>query len=403
MPNPVMLTESSPHGSRLTEAPTAGRFLLKIIDVGEGSSGYYSADTLQLAAADRVFPAGTHCYVDHAAAIRRGPNGERSIRDLAAVLTEDARYDDAIQALVAEVDLFGSDAAALKEVAPHIGVSISASAVMGPPAPGRTKPSVRRIVSAESVDFVVKAGRGGAILAVLESEAREAAAADRRDQLDRAIKNAYTDRDRDVWAGVRDFDDVARTVWFYIADDVWQQTYEIADDDQSVTLTGDRTEVRVVTTYVPIGSDGATPPKEAGTMPEITEARLAELTEAEKRVGTLESERDTLTKRAEDAEAKLAEADLRDKIAANKAEAAQRVAKAVEGEHPSIAKRVADTIAAAIEAELPADLDEQITRAIEAEKAYAASLTEGKLTGFGASTATTNTDKPAQRRTLWSK
>ena len=67
-------------------------------------------------------------------------------------------------------------------------------------------------------------------------------------------------------------------------------------------------------------------------MPEITEARLAELTEAEKRVGTLESERDTLTKRAEDAEAKLAEADLRDKIATNKAEAAQRVAKAVEGE-----------------------------------------------------------------------
>ena len=97
MPNPVMLTESSPHGSRLTEAPTAGRFLLKIIDVGEGSSGYYSPETLQLAAADRVFPAGTHCYVDHAAAIRRGPNGERSIRDLAAVLTEDARYDETLK------------------------------------------------------------------------------------------------------------------------------------------------------------------------------------------------------------------------------------------------------------------------------------------------------------------
>ena len=107
----AQISEAGPTGA-LTESTSGkpGRFLLKLIDVGVGSSGVYSEDTLRLAEADQVFRAGLHCYIDHAAALRRGPGGERSVRDLAAVLAEDAHYDPASKALVAEADIFGAEA-----------------------------------------------------------------------------------------------------------------------------------------------------------------------------------------------------------------------------------------------------------------------------------------------------
>lgn len=149
--------------------PSGGRMLLRLIDVGEGSSGYYPPDALRAAAAGRVFPQGTHCYIDHAAAIRRGPSGERSIRDLAGVLESDARWDEQLQALVSEVRLLAPFAERLRDLAPHIGISISATARVRPALSPGAKPTITAITSAESVDFVVKAGRGGSVLAILES------------------------------------------------------------------------------------------------------------------------------------------------------------------------------------------------------------------------------------------
>lgn len=140
----VRISEGAPSGALATRGTKPGRFLLKLIDEGVGSSGYYPARTLKQAAADRVFAKDLHCYIDHAAALRRGPGGERSVRDLAAVLSEDARYDDTLKGLVAEAEVFGADAERLRSLAPHIGMSISAAAIMGPPVPGQTRPTVER-------------------------------------------------------------------------------------------------------------------------------------------------------------------------------------------------------------------------------------------------------------------
>ena len=63
----------------------------------------------------------------------------------------------------------------------------------------------------------------------------------------------------------------------------------------------------------------------------------------------------------------------------------------------------AETVLAGLtEGEVPADLDARITKAVEAEKAYLASLTEGRLSGFGA-TSTTDTTQPAPKRSLWAQ
>ncbi len=164
------MTRLRVHETAGTIAPAAGsRLLLRLIDVGEGTSGDYPAGTLIDAAKRRVFPAGTHCYIDHAAAARRGPNGERSIMDLAAVLAEDARWDAASQSLIAEAIILPAWRSTLAGAGPHIGVSISASASVTPAATRGGRPTVAKLVTAESVDFVTRPGRGGKILAVVES------------------------------------------------------------------------------------------------------------------------------------------------------------------------------------------------------------------------------------------
>lgn len=187
---PILISETiGTHAPTPTATP--GRLLIQLIDAGEGSSGYYSPVVLEQAAQDRIFPAGTHMYIDHAAAIRRGVNGERSVRDLAAVLVEDARYDPAAQALVAEVLAFSGYAAMLTEMRDAIGTSISAWAEMGKPREGSTVPTVTRLTAAESVDFVVAAGRGGKILAVLESAVGEVRASERHEQINQAVQDAW--------------------------------------------------------------------------------------------------------------------------------------------------------------------------------------------------------------------
>lgn len=383
-----------------TATASKGRLLLQFITAGEGTSGDYLPEVLEAAARDRVAPKGTHCYIDHAAAYRRGPNGERSIRDLVCVTDEDARYDPATQALVAEATLVGADSEMVKEIAPYIGVSISGAAVIGPPRePGR-QPVVKRITALESVDFVSRAGRGGAILQILESAGlrtlTEATSSDREDQLSRVVRDSYHRPDQDQWAHVRDFDETRRLVWYRVDDTLWQESWAPTSDDHAVTLTGGRIEVRAVTQYIPVtgdqGSDAtesAQPnPKEAAVA-NIDEAELAQLRAQAAQAATLESERDAaITERDE--------LRTRQAVEAARTQARTHVLEATAGEHPALTERVATQIVEAITGpDLPADLDQQIAAAVEAEKAYLKQLTESRpLQGFGASTpATTHTPR----------
>lgn len=360
-------------GEALTLDPRGtGRFLVRIIDEGEGSSAVYPAAALEAAASARVFPAGTHMYLDHAPDSRRGVHGERSIRDLASVLTSDAVYDPTSRALVGEAQAIAGWEATLENLAPHVGLSISGLAEVEPSAEPGGKPVVSTLLAAESVDWVVKAGRGGAVLSILESApASEAATDDRREQLQRAVRATYPPND-DTWTGVRDFDDVARTVWFHADNTLWQQPYEVAADDLSVTLTGTRLEVRAVTQFVPASSTAGVVSEsfEEENMPTIDQAELDRLHEQAAQLEAITKERD-------DANAKLAEA----AAATIKATNTARITEATK----DLPEQVAARVSAQFEARTDEVTEAEVTQAKDAEVAYLAALTEsGRLTGFGA-------------------
>ncbi len=312
-----------------------GRLQIRVISPGWGSSGYYSPGVLEAAVADKVFAKGTHLYFDHPSATEQFDRPERSVRDLAAVIAEDATRDG--DDIVTEVEVIGPyrDLLTDQVFIEAIGMSIRAAAeVTEGEAEGKRGPIIEKLIPSPitSVDFVTHAGRGGAVLGVLESarpatvleSARrrgvsEASVNDRREALSTILRDAYSDDSTWVW--LRDFDDT--TCWFDIesGDDsgTWQQTYTTGDDGLPSSLTGDRTEVRVVTQYVPATPAGQPNTQESkeDTMAttQIEETELSGLREKASRVTTLESERDTAVAERDDARRELAEARRGQKVA----------------------------------------------------------------------------------------
>jgi hypothetical protein len=194
-----------------------GRMKIELITPGWGSSGYYSAATLEAAAKAGVFPAGLQMYADHPTESEKYERPERSIRDLGAVLVTPGTWDG--KAIVAEAQVFSAFAGALAEMREHIGVSIRAQGEFEfGEAEGRQGRIITALTEATSVDFVTRAGRGGRIIDVLESirpskvTARaiehgisEATANDTREALQSALVERFGG-DK-VWLWVRDFDD----------------------------------------------------------------------------------------------------------------------------------------------------------------------------------------------------
>lgn len=162
------LTESGAH-TQILEANSDGSFLVQVISPGWGSSGYYAAEVLEAAGKAKVWPAGTHMYFDHPDAIEAETRPERSVKDLAATLSEDARWDSGRKSLVARVEPVGLGKTVLADEAfrKAIACSVRASAefVVGE-AEGRKGVIVKEIFADtfNSVDFVTHAGRGGMIL-----------------------------------------------------------------------------------------------------------------------------------------------------------------------------------------------------------------------------------------------
>lgn len=363
-----------------TRAPVStgpGKIRIRLIDAGKGASATYPADVLEAAAVEKAFPAGTEIHFDHQTAEERAARPEGSVKDLVGVTIEDAVYDPETQALEADAKVYSPYRTIVSEMADDVGMSIRAwiDAADSPDGPVAT-----RILEGISVDVVTKAGRGGKILAVLESARRmsEASSQDRRDQLRRALAAAFVDTDGHPLMWLRDFDDEARTFWYEDRRDrTWQDGYTPADDGLSVTLTGAPVEVRPVTTYVPVAQAGqeSTTTQEAH-MPQIEESRLAELEAAAARVATLETDLAEATERATRAEE-----------AQTAAERSRTIAEALAAlDKPAAFKaRVAERLRDA-EAVTP----EAVEAAVTAETEYLADVTTAsesdRLTGFGATT-----------------
>jgi hypothetical protein len=277
----------------LTQA--GGRFRIGVITPGVGSSGTYPRETIEAAERDRIFPAGTHMYLDHATEAQTWEKPEGSLRDLVGVLTEDARWDDESGGLVAEAKIYSHWKPILAEMKDDIGVSIRASGEVKETSEGRI---VTRLTEARSVDFVTKAGRGGRILEVLES-LREGVNDETRDLLRKAVRAAHPNGY--VW--VRDHD--GEHVWFDIDSDDGETTYQQAYTRNGITITldGEPSPVVPTTVYVPArGTETSQPPagqeapvneSQEGTLMghiQIEESAHAALTEKASRADTLETQ-----------------------------------------------------------------------------------------------------------------
>lgn len=400
----ILTTEALPG---LTPTSTPGRYLVRLIDAGEGSSAIYPPEVLAQAAADRVFPAGTRMHLDHPTDEEAEKRPIRSVKDWASTLLEDAAYNPDTQALEAPVQVLAPYRPLVDGLKDDVGLSIRAMIEARPGSTPGGKPIAERFLASpiNSVDWVTAAGRGGRVLQVLESAApaAEATTRERREQLQIALKAAYApDDDQYIW--LRDFDETRLLVWFEDhSERCWQQAYSVAAGDLSVALDGDPIEVRPTTTYVPVttspqesaGQSEHTPTEEQ-KMPEISQARLDELTAIEARAAALQAERDQAVERATTAEAE------RDEIKTMQAHTAQ-VNKAMES--VDRAEPVRARIRAALESHTGDLTAEVVEAAVKAEDDYLAAITgtEGRVgpTGFGKTQTTTESARPKRTRDAW--
>lgn len=164
----------------LSEAATMP---VKLIGPGWGASGYYSPSLLQRDG-PKVFKSGTKMFWDHATEGEERDRPEGSLRNLAAELMEDAEYqsDHPMGAgLYSSAKIFSPYEEAVKELAPHIGLSINAWGICEEgEAEEKQGKIVTEIGAAKSVDFVTSAGAGGEILRLFESAGRAAWKNDRK-------------------------------------------------------------------------------------------------------------------------------------------------------------------------------------------------------------------------------
>jgi len=139
---------------------TAGRLRVRVIAPGQGSSGFYSSEVLKKDG-PRVFVAGVQCFLDHPTATEAYDRPERSVRDLAGKLASTAVWEDQGPlgpGLYANVEVFPHAAPLLASLGSHVGVSIRGEGELD--AAG----NVTALTAAHSVDFVTRAGAGGAVV-----------------------------------------------------------------------------------------------------------------------------------------------------------------------------------------------------------------------------------------------
>lgn len=148
-----------------------GTAKIKIIQAGQGSSGYYPADVLKRDAS--VFAEGTHIYLDHPTADEEKTRPERSIKDLAGSLTGPAVWEESGSAgpgLYAPVKFIDSVAPHINDIAPISGMSIRANGKVGTrEIDGKKVRTIESITAASSIDVVTRAGAGGKIVDLIES------------------------------------------------------------------------------------------------------------------------------------------------------------------------------------------------------------------------------------------
>lgn len=159
----------------VTPAKSKGIWRVRLIEADVmGSSGYYSAEVLRRDG-PTAFPEGTHVYFDHATESESFERPERSVKDLAGMMIEAAKYEDGPdgRGLFARVQFFPDHKERVEAMHSVVGMSIRAAGTIEESESGRV---VTSIVKGISVDIVTHAGAGGRLIKMTESAKQPVAA-----------------------------------------------------------------------------------------------------------------------------------------------------------------------------------------------------------------------------------
>jgi len=167
-----------------TAALGEGKYRIRIIVPGQGSSGIYTAENLAESAP--LFKAGTEMFIDHPTETEEWERPERSIRDYAGVFLEDATVGED-GALYTVCKVFSGVNDLIKDKWEHIGVSINAWCNE----PIAETGVVPVFAGVRSVDFVTAPGAGGGIVDLLESKRNNNLT--KEEGMDKEIKSAFSE------------------------------------------------------------------------------------------------------------------------------------------------------------------------------------------------------------------
>lgn len=136
-----------------------------------GSSAYYPRDILERDGT-RVFTAGLPMYADHPRDSDNWERPERSVHDMIGKLTSDAVFEEGEEpGLYADVEFYDSFVSRINELKEDVGLSVRATGLTeDAEMDGRFGPVLVGLLAADSVDVVTRAGAGGKLTSILESD-----------------------------------------------------------------------------------------------------------------------------------------------------------------------------------------------------------------------------------------
>lgn len=212
----------------VTVAPrkTKGRWRVRLIEADVmGSSGYYSAEVLRRDG-PKAFPAGTHVYFDHATESESFERPERSVKDLAGALIEDAQYEDGPdgKGLFARVQFFPDFIPKIEAMAEVMDVEMSIRAA-GTVEENESGRIVTSIVHGMSVDVVTRAGAGGRLIRMTEAATPTAPAVANLSEADKQVMT-------DLATGITTLNTTMTTFLEKLAESQTKKEEEEAEDNK---------------------------------------------------------------------------------------------------------------------------------------------------------------------------
>lgn len=138
-----------------------------------GSTAYYPAEVLERDG-PRVFHAGLQMFEDHLTESEKYDRPEGSVAKLVGKLITDAVFEaDGVDGpgLYADIEFYESYLSRINEIADDIGLSVRVNGLVEDgEMQGRYGPIAVGLLAATSVDIVTKAGAGGRLISILESD-----------------------------------------------------------------------------------------------------------------------------------------------------------------------------------------------------------------------------------------